>query len=152
MCKARMEHCYVCYKAGHTLRACEWRFRTERVPICSAAPHPRTQEQICDELTEYIDDFLQIIGDSYEIAYRPTSTLTHNTTSRKALKWLTEFKNYYGTKLEELSKRGYSRTDHGRMVLYAYIDNELRAELNRTPPSHDKDNIEGGQGRIRRLA
>ena len=101
-----MKHCYVCNKAGHTLKACEWRFRTKRVPTCSAPLHPRTQEQICDELTEYIDDFLQIMGDSYEIADRPTTILTHHTTGRKALEWLTEFRKYYGTKTEELSKRG----------------------------------------------
>ena len=152
MCKARMKHCYVCNKAGHTLKACEWRFRTERVPICSATLQPQIQEQICDELTEYMDNFMDIMVDSYDIANRPTTILTHNATSRMALEWLTSFKNYYETKREELSKRGYRQIDHGRTVLYAHIDNELQAELDQAPPGHDRNKIRGDQGRIRRLA
>ena len=151
-CAARTKHCYVCNKMGHTLKACEWRFRTKQVPSCSDIIQPQIQEQICDELTEYIDNFIDIMVDSYEIASRPTTILTHNATSKTAVEWLTRFKDYYETKREELSKRGYRQTDHGRTVLYAHIDNELQAELDRTPPSHDKNKVRGDQGCIRRLA
>ena len=93
--------------------------------------HPRTQEQVCGELVEYVDDFRQIMKDETKTADRPTAILQHYATIREALTWLAKFNRYFESKEEELLNRGYRRVDHGRIVLNAYIDHELEMKLDR---------------------
>lgn len=124
---------------------------TKRVPTCSVPLHPCTQEQICAELVEYVDDFLEIMKDETGTADQPTTILEHSTTKREALIWLAKFNKYFKSKGKELVNRGYRQVDHGRLVLDAYIDRELEMKLDRDLPWGNKTEIGGNQGCIERL-
>ena len=151
-CGARNKTCYICQRIGHTLGACEWRYKTKRVPTCSVPLHPYTQEQVCGELAEYVGDFLKIMEDGTQTANRPATILEHNATRGEAVTWLAEFERYFEGKEKELVSKGYRPVDHGRIVLNAYIDHELEMKLNHDKPRGAGVKIRGKQECIERLA
>jgi hypothetical protein len=111
-CGARNKTCYICQRIGHTLRACEWRYKTKRVPACSVPLHPYTQEQVCGELAEYVGDFLKLMKNQTQTANRPATILEHDATRGEAVTWLADFERYFKGKEKELVSRGYRPVEH----------------------------------------
>ncbi len=133
-CTARNRTCFVCESIGHTMRACEWRYKTKRVPTHSTTVHPKNRTRICEELTQYVEDFLEMMTDEPHTRGRPTRILEIDMSREEANAWLGQFELYFASKEIELIKRGYQTPEHGRLVLNAYVDQKLEAKLNHDAP------------------
>ena len=150
-CRATNKACFMCEGIGHTVRACEWRYKTKRVTTHSAPPHRDTQARVCEELLEYVEDFLQLMMDGQSTQHQPTDILEHDTLHEEANVWIAKFERYFETKEAELIQRGYKPIDHGRVVLSAYVDRELETRLNGDKPLGARSPIRGENGCLAQL-
>ena len=116
------------------MRACEWRYKTRRVPTHSVPLNPSTQARVCEELAEYVEDFLELMMDEPRTKNRPTRLLERDASKNEAVEWLKEFEEYFENKETDLLKRGYQPFEHGRMISNAYIDQNLEHKLNHDEP------------------
>ncbi len=54
--------------------------------------------------------------------------------SKEAIAWIDDFEVYFKTKEEDILRRGYQVSIHGRVVLNSYIDQHLEEKLNHDEP------------------
>ncbi len=128
-CTARNKACFMCGKLGHYMRACNWRYETGGVPAHPVPLNPDTRMQICEELAEHVENFLEVMKDEQNTNNKPTRLLERDTSSKEAIVWLNKFKAYYKNKEKDLPNRGYQPCIQGRMVLNSYIDRHLEDKL-----------------------
>ncbi len=87
------------------MRACEWRYKTRRVPTHSVPLHPGTRTRVCEELAEHVEDFLELMMDEPCTKNRPMRLLEHDASKGEAIEWLKEFEKYFADKEIDLLKR-----------------------------------------------
>ena len=133
------------------MRACDWRYKTGRVPTHPVPLNPDTRMQICEELAEQVENFLEVMKDEPNTNNKPTRLLERDMSAKEAIGWLNKFEAYYKNKEKDLPNRGYQPCIQGRMVLNSYIDRHLEDKLDHDVPPGGGTEIIGEQGCTTRL-